>query len=155
MTSPQSLIINSAFEEPAQHWQENTDRTLRVEPTRRPAGYEIIDTRENTRRMVPLPLVDDIRQRVRQWRQAGWPGTTELSRELLGHWWDADKVSKRDYRFYFCQLEAMETLIWRVEAAAEFRQGVHIPGDGGPFERLCNKMATGTGKTTVMAMLIT
>lgn len=155
MTAPNSLIINSAFEEPAQHWQENTDRTLRVEPRRRPAGYEIIDTRENTRRFVPLPLVDDIRQRVRQWREAGWPGTTELTRELLGHWWDADKVSKRDYRFYFCQLEAMETLIWRVEAAPEFRQGVHIPGDGGPFERLCNKMATGTGKTTVMAMIIT
>ena len=155
MTSPQSLIINSAFEEPGQHWQENPDRTLRVAPTRRPAGYEIIDTRENTRRFVPLPMVDDIRQRVRQWREAGWPGVTELTRELLRHWWDADKVSRRDYPFYFCQLEAAETLIWRVEAAAEFRQGVNIPGDGGPFERLCNKMATGTGKTTVMAMLIT
>lgn len=155
MDAPNSLIINSAFEEPAQHWQENPDRTLRVEPKRRPAGYEIIDTRENTRRFVPLPMVDDIRQRVRQWREAGWPGVTELTRELLRHWWDADQVSKRDYRFYFCQLEAAETMIWRVEAAAEFRQGVHIPGDGGPFERLCNKMATGTGKTTVMAMLIT
>jgi type III restriction enzyme len=155
MTSPQSLIINSAFEEPGQHWLENSDRTLRVEPKRRPAGYEIIDTRENTRRFVPLPMVDDIRQRVRQWREAGWPGVTELTRELLRHWWDTDRVSKRDYRFYFCQLEAAETLIWRVEAAAEFRQGVNIPGDGGPFERLCNKMATGTGKTTVMAMLIT
>ena len=155
MTAPSSLIINSAFEEPAQHWQENPDRTLRVEPKRRPAGYEIIDTRENTRRFVPLPLVDDIRQRVRQWRAAGWPGVTELTRELLQHWWDADKVSRREYPFYFCQLEAAETLIWRVEAAAEFRQGVNIPGDGGPFERVCNKMATGTGKTTVMAMLIT
>lgn len=155
MNAPTSLIINSAFEEPGQHWLENPDRTLRVEPRRRPAGYEIIDTRENTRRFVPLPLVDDIRQRVRQWHEAGWPGVTELTRELLLHWWDTDGVSKRDYRFYFCQLEAVETLIWRVEAAAEFRQGVHIPGDGGPFERLCNKMATGTGKTTVMAMLIT
>ncbi len=155
MTSPQSLIINSAFEEPSQHWRENADRTLRVQATRRPAGYEIIDTRENTRRFVPLPMVDDIRQRVRQWREAGWPGITEMTRELLRHWWDADKVSRRDYPFYFCQLEAAETLIWRVEAAAEFRQGVNIPGDGGPFERLCNKMATGTGKTAVMAMLIT
>ena len=155
MTAPSSLIINSAFVEPRQHWAENADRTLRIEPNRRPAGYEIIDTRENTRRTVPLPLVDDIRQRVCKWREAGWPGTTEITRDLLRHWWDEDRTSRRDYRFYFCQLEAAETLIWWVEAAAEYRQGVFIPGDGGPFERLCNKMATGTGKTTVMAMVIT
>jgi hypothetical protein len=155
MTAPTSLIINSAFLEPAQHWAENPDRTLRIEPSRRPAGYEIIDTRENTRRTVPLPLVDDIRKRVLAWREAGWPGTTEITRDLLRHWWDQDRTSRRDYRFYFCQLEAAETLIWWVEGADEFRQGVNIPGDGGPFERLCNKMATGAGKTTVMAMVIT
>lgn len=149
-----SLIINSAFAEPAQHWAENADRTLRIAAGRRPAGYEIIDTRENTRRTVSLPLVDDIRLRVKHWREAGYPGTTEVTRDLLRHWWDADGTSRRPYRFYFCQLEAAETLIWQVEAAPEFRQGVNVPGDGGPFERLCAKMATGTGKTTVMAMLI-
>ena len=111
MTAPTSLIINSAFLEPAQHWAENPDRTLRIEPSRRPAGYEIIDTREDKRRTVPLPLVDDIRQRVLAWREAGWPGTTEITRDLLRHWWDYDRTSRRDYRFYFCQLEAAETLI--------------------------------------------
>ena len=45
MATPSSLIINSAFVEPQQHWAENTDRTLRQEPKRRAAGYEIIDTR--------------------------------------------------------------------------------------------------------------
>lgn len=155
MTAPSSLIINSAFTEPQQHWAENSDRTLRVEAGRRPAGYEIIDTRENTRRTVSLPLVDGIRERVRHWRHAGYPGTTEVTRELLRHWRDEEGTSRRPYRFYFCQIEAAETLIWHVEAAPEFRQGVYIPGDGGPFERLCNKMATGTGKTTVMAMLVT
>jgi type III restriction enzyme len=64
MSAPITLIINSAFAEPAQHWSENPDRTLRIAPGRRPAGYEIIDTRENTRRTVNLPRVDDIRQRV-------------------------------------------------------------------------------------------
>ena len=39
-TAPQSLIINSAFTEPQQHWAENPDRTLRREPNRRAAGYE-------------------------------------------------------------------------------------------------------------------
>lgn len=155
MTAPASLIINSAFTEPAQHWVENPDRTLRLEPMRRPAGYEIIDTRENTRRLVSLPQVDEIRERVRQWREAGWPGTTAVTLGLLQHWWDEDKVSRRQWPFYFCQLEAVETLIWHAEAAPEYRQGVNVPGDGGDFERLCNKMATGSGKTTVMAMIIT
>lgn len=99
--------------------------------------------------------VDDIRLRVQAWRAAGYPGATEITRELRRHWWDEDGSSRRPYRFYFCQLEAAETLIWQVEAAPEFRQGVQIPGDGGHFERLCCKMATGTGKTTVMAMAIT
>lgn len=83
---------------------------------RRPAGYEIIDTRENTRRQVAIPLVDTIRDRVRQWRADGWPGTTAVTLALLQHWWDADKVSRRQYPFYFCQLEAIETLIWHLEA---------------------------------------
>ncbi|MBK6999562.1 MAG: DEAD/DEAH box helicase family protein [Rhodoferax sp.] len=155
MTAPTSLIINSAFIEPQQHWAENTDRTLRQEPTRRPAGYEIIDTRENTRRQVSIPLVDDIRQRVGQWREAGWPGVTAVTLELLTHWWDKDCVSRRQYPFYFCQLEAIETLMWMLEAQSEYRQGINVQGDGGAFERLCNKMATGSGKTTVMAMIIT
>jgi type III restriction enzyme len=155
MTAPTSLIINSAFVEPQQYWAENTDRTLRLEPKRRPAGYEIIDTRENTRRQVAIPLVDDIRQRVNQWRADGWPGVTAITLELLTHWWDLDKVSSRQYPFYFCQLEAIETLIWYTEAQPEYRQGLSVQGDGGAFERLCNKMATGSGKTTVMAMIIT
>ncbi|MEI2744334.1 MAG: DEAD/DEAH box helicase family protein [Ottowia sp.] len=102
-----------------------------------------------------IPLVDTIRERVRQWRADGWPGTTAVTLALLQHWWDADKVSRRQYPFYFCQLEAIETLIWHLEALPEYRQGIYIQGDGGDFERLCNKMATGSGKTTVMAMIIT
>ncbi|NMM28099.1 MAG: DEAD/DEAH box helicase family protein [Glaciimonas sp.] len=155
MTAPTSLIINSPFIEPQRHWAENTDRTLRLVGTRRPAGYEIIDTRENTRRKVSIPLVDDIRQRVAAWRADGWPGVTAVTNELLDHWWDLERVSGRQYPFYFCQLEAIETLIWYTEAQAEYRQGISVQGDGGAFERLCNKMATGSGKTTVMAMIIT
>jgi len=155
MSPPTSLIINSAFVEPQQYWAENPDRTLRLQPNRRPAGYEIIDTRNNTRRPVSIPLVDDIRQRVAFWRADEWPGVTAVTRELLTHWWDLDKVSRRQYRFYFCQLEAIETLIWTMEAQPEYRQGINVQGDGGAFERLCSKMATGSGKTTVMAMIIT
>ena len=57
-------------------------------------------------------------------------------------------------RFFFCQLEAVETLIWLAEAPAAEKVGIDIPSDGGAFDRLCSKMATGTGKTIVMAMII-
>src|SRR5207302_8215815 len=57
-------------------------------------------------------------------------------------------------RFFFCQLEAIETLIWLTEAPTSERVGIDVPSDSGPFTRLCSKMATGSGKTVVMAMLI-
>jgi type III restriction enzyme len=97
-------------------------------------------------------LVNTIRDRVDQWRADGWPGVTIVTRKLLEHWYDR---AARQHPFYFCQLEAIETLIWWVEGAAAYKQGIVIPGDGGDWQRLCNKMATGAGKTMVMAMVIT
>ncbi|PNU20419.1 type III restriction endonuclease subunit R [Geothermobacter hydrogeniphilus] len=152
MSQPKSLIINSPYEVPAQYWQQARDGSLALVPERRPAGYEIFDIRNNTRRVEPLTLVNSIRERVDAWRTADYPGVTSVTRRLLEHWCDR---SVRDYPFYFCQLEAIETLIWWVEAVPEFKQGIHIPGDEGPWKRICNKMATGSGKTTVMAMIIT
>jgi len=146
-----SLIINSPFVCPAQHWSE-TPGGLVTKPGRRPASTEIFDPRNNTRRTEPLELVNRIRNRVNQWREAGYPGVTILTRTLLEHWHDRDA---RQYPFYFCQLEAVETLIWWIEGTESYKQDIGIPGDGGPWERLCNKMATGTGKTTVMAMIVT
>lgn len=148
-----SLIINSPFVAPAQHWQQAGDGTLTLVDGRRQASYEIFDVRNNTRRTEPLPLVNQIRERVDQWRADGYPGVTQVTRSLLDHWNDAD--APRQYAFYFCQIEAIETLIWWVEASADYKQGIYVPGDGGAWERLCNKMATGSGKTTVMAMIIT
>ena len=152
LITPGSLIINSPYVRPAQHWEQARDGTLKIVSARRPAGYEIVDLRSNTRRTELLHQVNEIRGRVDAWREAGYPGVTSVTRSLLEHWHDAPA---RQYPFYFCQLEAIETLIWRVEAAPEFRQGIFIQGDGGPWERLCNKMATGSGKTAVMGMIIT
>ena len=152
MTAPKSLIINSPYDPPRQHWEQARDGSLTIVPERRPAGYEIFDIRNNTRRTEPLSLVNEIRKRVDDWRAADYPGVTSVTRSLLEYWHDR---SARQYPFYFCQLEAIETLIWWVEAATQYKQGTSIPGDDGPWERLCNKMATGTGKTTVMAMIIT
>lgn len=152
MVKPKSLIINSPFVVPKQHWIEGKGNVLEIKSERRPASYEVFDVRNNTRRIEPLDLVNMIRSRVDAWREAGWPGVTIVTRRLLEHWYDE---TAREYPFYFCQLEAIETLIWWVEGAVEYKQGVIIPGDGGPWQRLCSKMATGAGKTTVMAMIIT
>ncbi len=147
-----SLIINSPFVCPAQHWVEAKGGKLDIKPERRPASYEVFDARNNTKRTEVLALVNTIRARVDAWREAGWPGVTIVTRKLLEHWHDREA---RQLPFYFCQLEAIETLIWWVEGAEAFKQGIAIPGDGGAWERLCNKMATGAGKTAVMAMIIT
>jgi type III restriction enzyme len=154
MTAPKSLIINSPFVCPNRHWVEasSNSRTLKIVDGRRAAAYEVFDTRANTRRVEPLDHVNRIRGRVDAWRAADYPGITSVTRSLLEHWNDREA---RDHPFYFCQIEAIETLLWRIEATAEFTQGIHIPGDGGAWQRLCNKMATGSGKTTVMAMIVT
>jgi type III restriction enzyme len=69
----------------------------------------------------------------------------------LEHWEDS---KQRHFPFFFCQLEAIETMIFLNEAPDHYKTGIHIPGDGGDFTRWCNKMATGSGKTIIMAMLI-
>ncbi len=153
MAAPRSLIINSPYQCPAQHWQQAREGGLSLVPQRRAAGYEIFDVRNNTRRTEPLDRVNEIRGRVDAWRAADCPGITSVTRTLLDHWRDRT-AGVRDLPFYFCQIEAVETLIWWTEATQEYRQGVYIPGDGGAWERLCSKMATGTGKTTLMAMMI-
>jgi type III restriction enzyme len=152
MKQAKSLIINTPYICPQQHWEQARDGTLKLVAQRRPAGYEIFDVRNNTRRTERLDRVNEIRRRVDAWRAQDYPGVTSITRSLLQHWFDQ---SVRQYPFYFCQLEAIETLIWWTEAAAEFKQGIAVPGDGGAWKRLCSKMATGSGKTAVMAMIIT
>lgn len=146
-----SLILNSPYAAPTRHWQPGSGGALVETAGRRPASYEIFDIRNNTRRTEELARVNEIRERVAAWRAADYSGATIVSRRLLEHWHDG---SARVHPFYFCQLEAIETLIWWVEASAEFRQGIFLPGDGGPWQRVCCKMATGTGKTLVMGMIV-
>ena len=76
---------------------------------------------------------------------------TGMTKRLLEHWNDPEQREGR--RFFFCQLEAVETLIWLTEAPSSERVGIEVPSAGGQFSRWCCKMATGSGKTIVMAML--
>ena len=150
------LILNSPYACPKQYWeQDRQTQTFRIVNGRRPAGYVIADTRtrDPSGRFVELKEVNQIRKRVDSWRNDAYPGVTSITRKLLEHWHDREE-EVREYPFYFCQLEAVESLIWWVEAPDSYKQGIALGNDGSPWERLCNKMATGTGKTTVMAMLI-
>ena len=152
------LIINSPYEEPQRYWRYNREsRTFTlVEEERRPAGYVVASEGskafDDPGVFVPIPLVNQIRPRVKAWRNAGYPGVTGTTKRLLDHWKDPEEFETR--RFFFCQFEAVETLIWLTEAADAEKVGVEIPSDGGAFTRLCAKMATGSGKTIVMAMTI-
>jgi len=151
------LIISSPFEEPKEHWAYDRERQRFVRrPGRRPAGYVMatpgVDSFDDPGIFVELPEVNRVRERVAAWRAARWPGVTGTTKRLLEHWRDPQRGDGQ--RFFFCQLEAIETLIWTIEAPASERQGIEFAGDGGPFARLCVKLATGTGKTVVMAMAI-
>lgn len=157
MSSIDKLIINSPFEEPQQHWNYNREsRTFMLKEGRRPAGYlkasEQSKAFDDPGVFIPIPLVNQIRTRVKAWRESGYSGITGITKRLLEYWQNPEERENR--QFFFCQMEAIETLIWLVEAPPAEKVGIVIPSDGGLFRRLCCKMATGTGKTIVMAMLI-
>lgn len=92
------------------------------------------------------------------WRGKGCPHVTHETRRLIAHWRGEDVAP----RLFFCQIEAAETLVWLGEAARRTAEGreilaeldalgeTHNPG----LSRVAAKMATGSGKTTLMAMLI-
>ena len=176
-------ILCSPYEEPTEYWlyDQGTGEASRA-PGRRPAGHWF-----KTDRSVPdqqgrllaeenyedLPHVNRLREDVRRWRDSGYRNATNVTRKLLRHWHGED----RPRRLFFCQTEAVETVIY----LAEIRMGgkrtsftprftdedlaklVDAPAlpSGRPPEdalpaltRLGCKMATGSGKTVVMAMLI-
>lgn len=177
-----SPIINSAFEEPRHHWEIRKNREPVKAPGRRPASYffRVPERAERGRKAAktkdlfgeaevgqeePLALVNTLRQRVKDWRDGtltgrSYDGASAITRELLAFWRSPDRMQ----RLFFAQIEAAETVIFLVEAAAPYQKGLPaIPLDHpGPeakalgvrhFLRYACKMATGTGKTTVMGML--
>jgi type III restriction enzyme len=158
MKKPTHLIINNPYATPRRYWKYDRQRqSFDLAEGRRPAGYTMATPGQNNVNdpgvFVQIELVNQIRPRVDAWRVASYPGVTATTRTLLEHWNDIEQ-REPSKRFFCCQLEAIETLIWLTEAPAAERVGIDVPGDGGPFVRLCSKMATGSGKTIVMAMLI-
>ena len=72
-----------------------------------------------------LELVNRIRERLKAWREEGYPGVTRTTLELLQYW----RRDGREKRLFFAQMEAAETIIFLTEARADFRQGIEIPRD--------------------------
>ncbi|ONH34889.1 MULTISPECIES: BPTD_3080 family restriction endonuclease [Protofrankia] len=168
-------IINSPYAEPRRHWQFDEQGLITDElaAVRRPSEswipvptprkgrgkavqteLDILDVAERRRRN---EQVDQIRDRVAIWRQRRYPNVTPTTRRLLEYWSDEE----RENRVLFCQREAAETAVFIAEAAP--KQGDEWVrnalaeqnldhNDGLP--RVAFKMATGAGKTVVMAMLI-
>ena len=163
-------ILCSPYDEPSEHWHYNreTGRPNRI-LGRRPPGYWIdaystpyeqlelsITQQEGWSRLL---LVEKLRLDVKRWRETGYRNATKVTKQLLRYWQREDKETP----LFFCQLEAVETVIY----IAEIRRAKHLLSftpdfkdedleqlrDGELIRYGC-KMATGSGKTVVMAMLI-
>lgn len=160
-------ILNSPYDEPDEYWHIEEGVPSERKEGRRRAGYFYRDpsipitlTEHEARGLwVELTLVNLIRERIKDWRNQGYPGVTRTTFELLKYWQREGRLQ----RLFFAQLEAAETMIFLVEARADFLQGIDVPIDDvseerkaegySAFKRYACKMATGTGKTTVMGML--
>ncbi|MCR4437698.1 MAG: DEAD/DEAH box helicase family protein [bacterium] len=149
-----SPILNSPFEEPSRYWAYEEGQPV-LKEGRRAAGYYL---KARTRgpqtalleeEFVPLDLVNTIRERIKAWRERGYLGVTPITRQLVNHW----NNPERERKLFFCRREAAETLIWLMEASPAEKQGIAIPRDNGLARYAC-KMATGSGKTVVMGMVI-
>ena len=137
MSQIENLIICNPYVTPSKHWSYNRQkRKFELTPGRRPAGFLIASqdsqTFDDPGIFRELELVNKIRQRVDDWRANGYPNVTGVTKQLLEFWHDE---TKRVNQFFFCQLEAIETLIWFVEAHESEKQGITIPSDGGAFQR--------------------
>ncbi len=128
---------------------------------RRRSGEQIAFDFDTTgERIEKNDLINQIRSEMDLWRARNYPGVTFYTRKLLGHW--SAGPPTRDDPVFFCQREAAETAIYLSEVAgrhpgaSDYRRRLELENkmhnDGLP--RLGLKMATGTGKTVVMAMLI-
>ena len=180
-------IINSPYEYPARHWELDAEGqpTHRLIDRRRRAEFVTPIPKARTRKAPgaqdalefgdrtgvatkaqgydPTPIINELRGHVDRWRALPSPGDWQVTPEtarLLRHW--------RHHRFggvrpFFCQIEAVETLIWLTEVAprrgrreSTFLDHLEAANAGANpgLSRLALKLATGAGKTTVMAMII-
>jgi type III restriction enzyme len=116
------------------------------------------------------PLVANIRREVYAWRAAGYAGASPTSIALLRWWFEAEHMvegadnSLQSFRYYFAQREAVETIVWLhdVKRVKDKFDLLRFDASGAvsanmfdeEWPRYVVKMATGSGKTKVMSLLI-
>ncbi len=126
------------------------------------------------RRPSYIPIAQNLRRPVREWRESDYPGASDTSRELLHFWFGEEHLRESDsqqipFRYYFCQREAIETFIYLYEVrgirtlssiTAEFLgegsydTALGVNPDDDRWPKYAFKMATGSGKTKVMSLAI-
>ena len=111
------------------------------------------------------PLVDKIRREVKKFRDNGYKGASQTSKSLLKYWFQTKKnLNGNNFNYYFAQRESVETLIYLIEVAnIESKHDLLKYSSTGELEesmfeedwvRLVVKMATGSGKTKVLSLVI-
>lgn len=168
-------IVCSPYEAPSIHWHyDRTTGEASKAAGRRPSRYWY-KTKDDINNQLTLELsegqddlaiVNQIREDVARWRESQYEGTTPITKDLLRHWTSPD----RKRRLFFCQTEAVETVIYLAEILrsgkrprfnpqflpADLSKLIDTPANPDllPLTRFGCKMATGSGKTVVMSMLI-
>lgn len=171
MNSP---ILNSPYFEPNRHFKaDERGLTQEIIESRRPSSFYIPVPRAKTKQQKldfntsegafgnelqkENEFINKIRAKIKPWRENGYNGITKTSRDLLMYWRDENRENK----LFFCQIEALETLMYVNEVAeksgdswiiSELKKAADEANPG--LYRLAFKMATGSGKTVVMAMII-
>ncbi|MCC6550655.1 MAG: DEAD/DEAH box helicase family protein [Ignavibacteriaceae bacterium] len=178
--SADNPILNSPYLEPTLHY--NTDSEGRLDYTDKREGRRIFkpdaavipDKQKGQKEVFEWNddtagygnhLINLCRREIKLWREAGYTGTTRVTKELLNFWFNnPDRLVTK--KLFFAQQEAVETAIWLNEAAEKSNAGQNIlniirngqkTASNDPKQqlpRIAFKMATGTGKTVVMGCLI-
>jgi type III restriction enzyme len=164
-------VINSPFAEPQRHFRFSDEGiTSEIVSQRRTSSYFIpiaaprkkgkqlqFETEWTQDRIEENKFINQVRNRVKQWRENKHFGVTRTTAQLLQYWTHLE----RERRLFFCQIEALETLIYLTEVAKQqgdtwIENQLHAANaDANPLlYRVACKMATGSGKTVVMGMII-
>ncbi len=140
------------------------------EPDKHRDGEEVVEGRRHSQ----LPIVNTLRGQVKKWRESGYEGASDTSRELLIHWFGGvHLLSNNEFRYYFCQREAIETLVYLYEIQwhrnvseliTEYDSSLSklekitavatVPPTENLWAKYAFKLATGTGKTKCMSLAI-
>lgn len=164
------VVICDAYREPARHYQLLPGGRSKLIDGRRPSMRFLASAKDSKGGISGVvgreaglyddmsasnqelnAVVNQLRDEVRAWRDGGYGGTAVVTRRLLEWWFEREEErAALGKRFFFCQREAIETVIYLYEV-----KGKHRMPETGDLLRYALKLATGTGKTVVMALLVT